>query len=132
LGNISLRSLERVQFEGILFYLFLHVGGEIAGSLCPFDRRLTIGLAVGTRLISHHTVTSLAGFHGGIASPTVVGTAVLLHEDAFRSYFDSLTNHGNQPPLFMDSFCNRLKLLTNYNFRKGHKKKSYQRGNPFW
>jgi hypothetical protein len=104
LGNISFRSLERVQFEGILFYLFLHVGGKIAGSLCPFDRRLTIGLTIGTRLISHHTVTSLAGFHDGIASPTVVGTAILLHEDAFRSYLDSLTNHGNQPPFFMDLF----------------------------
>jgi hypothetical protein len=102
LGNISFRSLERVQFEGILFYLFLHVGGEIASSLCPFDRRLTIGLTIGTHLISHPPVTSLAGFHDGIASPTVVGTAILLHEDAFRSYFDSLTNHGNQPPLFMD------------------------------
>jgi hypothetical protein len=104
LGNISFRSLERVQFEGILFYLFLHVGGKIAGSLCPFDRRLTIGLTIGTGLISHHTVTSLAGFHDGIASPTVVGTAILLHEDAFRSYLDSLTNHGNQPPFFMDLF----------------------------
>jgi hypothetical protein len=109
LRNISLRSLERVQFEGILFYLFLHVGGEIAGSLGPFDRRLTIGLAVGTRPISHHTVTSLAGFHDGIASPTIVGTAVLLHEDAFRSHFDSLTNHDTQPPFFMDLFCNLLK-----------------------
>jgi len=85
------------------------VGGEIASSLCPFDRRLTIGLTIGTHLISHHTVTSLAGFHDGIAPPTVVGTAILLHEDAFRSYLDSLTNHGNQPPLFMDLFCNQLK-----------------------
>jgi len=109
LGNISLRSLQRVQFEGILFYLFLHVGGEIARSLCPFDRGLTIGLAVGTRFISHHTITTLTGFHDGIASPTVVGTAILLHEDAFRSYLNSLTNHGNQPPLFMDLFSNHLK-----------------------
>jgi hypothetical protein len=109
LGDISLRSLERVQFEGILFYLFLHVGGEIARSLCPFDRGLAIGFAVGTRLISHHTITTLAGFHDGIASPTVVGTAVLLHEDAFRSYLNSLTNHGNQPPFFLDSFSNHLK-----------------------
>jgi hypothetical protein len=85
------------------------VGGEIASSLCPFDRRLAIGLTIGTQLKSHHTVTSLADFHDGIASPTVVGTAILLHEDAFRSYFDSLTNHGNQPPLLMDLFCNQLK-----------------------
>jgi len=76
------------------------MGGEIAGSLCPFDRGLTIGLAIGTCLESHHTITTLAGFYGGIASPTVVGTAILLHEDAFCSYFDSLTNHGDQPPFF--------------------------------
>jgi hypothetical protein len=109
LSDISLRSLQRVQFEGILFYLFLHMGGEITGSLCPFDRWLTIGLTIGTRLIRHHTVTSLAGFHDGIASPTVVGTAILLHEDAFCPYLDSLTNHGIQPPFLMDLFCNQLK-----------------------
>jgi len=76
------------------------MGGEIAGSLCPFDRRLTIGFTIGTGLISHQVVTFLAGFHDAIASPTVAGTAILLHEDLFRSYFDSLTNHGNQPPFF--------------------------------
>jgi hypothetical protein len=107
------------------------VRGKIAGSLCPFDRRLTIGLAVGTRLISHHTVTSLAGFHGGIASPTVVGTAILLHEDAFRSYFDSLTNHGNQPPLFMDLFSNQLKLLTITISEKGIKKRATEKVTHF-
>jgi hypothetical protein len=88
------------------------MGSEIARSLCPFDRGLAIGLTIGTRLISHHAVASLAGFHDGIASPTVVGTAVLLHEDAFRSYLNSLTNHDNQPPLFMDLFSNRLTLLS--------------------
>jgi hypothetical protein len=124
LGNISLRSLERVQFEGILFHLFLHVGGEITSSLCPFDRRLTIGLTIGTRLISHHAVTSLAGFHDGIASPTVVGTAILLHEDAFRSYFDSLTNHDNQPPFFIDLFSNLLQLLSITIFKKDIKKRA--------
>jgi hypothetical protein len=85
------------------------VGGEIARPLCPFDRRFTIGLAIGTCLISHHAVTTLTGLHDGIASPTVVGTAILLHEDAFRSYLNSLTNHDNQPPLFMDLFSNHLK-----------------------
>jgi hypothetical protein len=131
LGNISLRSFERVQFEGVLFYLFLHVGGEIAGPLCPFDRRLAIGLAVGTRLISHHTVTSLAGFHDGIASPAVVGTAILLHEDAFRSYLDSLTNHDNQPPFFMDLFCNLLKLLIITISKKGIKKRATEKVTHF-
>jgi hypothetical protein len=85
------------------------VGGKIASSLCPFDRRLTIGLTIGTRFISHHAITSLAGLHDGIASPPVVGAAVLLHKDAFRSYLDSLANHGDQPPFFMDSFFNWLK-----------------------
>jgi hypothetical protein len=80
------------------------MGGEIAGSLCPFDRGLTIGLAIGSGFEGHHTITTLAGFHDGVASPTVVGTAILLHEDAFCSYFDALTNHGTQPPFFMNLF----------------------------
>jgi hypothetical protein len=131
LGNVSLRSLKRVQFEGILFYLFLHVGSKIAGSLCPFDRRLTIGLTIGTRLISRHTITSLAGFHDGIASPTVVGTAILLHEDAFRSYFDSLTNHGTQPPFIMNLFSKHLKLLTIKTSKKSIKKRATRKVTHF-
>jgi hypothetical protein len=74
------------------------VSGEIAGPFSPFNRRLTIGLAIGPYFISHHPVTSFAGLDDGIASPTVIGTAVLLHEDALCSYLDSLTNHGNLPP----------------------------------
>jgi hypothetical protein len=74
------------------------MSGEIAGSFCPLNRRLTIGLAVGTRFESYHPVTPFAGLDDGITCPTVIGTAVLLHEDAFCSYLDRLTNHGNQPP----------------------------------
>jgi len=107
------------------------VGGEIAGSLCPFDRRLTIGLTIGTRLISHHTVTSLAGFHDGIASPTVVGTAILLHKNAFRSWFNSLTNHDNQPPFFMDLFSNFLKLLPITISKKDIKKRATEKVTHF-
>jgi hypothetical protein len=98
LGDIALGSLQWVQFEVIFFNFLFEMSGEIAGPLCPFDRGLTIGLAIRTCFIGHHSVTPLARLHDGIASPTVVGTAILLHEDTFCSYFDGLTNHGNQPP----------------------------------
>jgi hypothetical protein len=78
------------------------VGGEITRSFCPFNRRLTIGLAIGTHFVSYHPVTSFAGLDDGITSPTVIGTAVLLHEDALCSYFDGLTNHGDLPPFSLN------------------------------
>ena len=104
LGHISFRSLQRVQFEIIFFNFLLDVSGEIAGSLCPLHRRLTIGLAVGTSLVIHHSVTPFAGLDDGIASSPVVGTTRLLHEDALCSHLDSLTNHGNQPPFLLNLF----------------------------
>ena len=102
LTDISLGGLQRVQFKVILFHFLFDVSSKIAGSLCPFDGGLTIGLTIGTRFVCHHTITPSAGFHGGITSPTVVGTAVLPHEDTFCSHLDGLTNHGNQPPFSMD------------------------------
>jgi hypothetical protein len=98
LAHVSLGGLQRIQFERILLDFLLDVSGEIAGSFCPLHRGLTIGFAIGTYFISGHSVTSFAGFHDGITSPTVVGTAALLHEDTFCSHFDSLTNHGDLPP----------------------------------
>jgi hypothetical protein len=80
------------------------VGGKIAGPFCPFDGGFTIGLAIGTCGIFNHPVTPFAGLHDGITSPTVVGTAILLHENAFCSYFDGLTNHGDLPPFSMNCF----------------------------
>jgi hypothetical protein len=80
------------------------MSGKIAGSFCPFNGGLTIGLAIGTYFVSDHSVTSLAGLHDGITSPTVVGTACLLHEDAFCSHFDGLTNHGDLPPFSLNLF----------------------------
>jgi hypothetical protein len=75
------------------------VRGEIAGSFCPFQGGLRISFAIRTRFECHHSITPLAGLHDGITSPTVVGTAILLHEDTFCSHFDGLTNHGSLPPL---------------------------------
>ena len=75
LAYISLGGLQRVQLEGVFFDFLLDVSGEIAGSLCPFNRGLTIGFTIGTHFISDHSVTSFTGFHDGITSPTVVGTA---------------------------------------------------------
>ena len=104
------------------------MSGKIAGSLCPFDGRLTIGLTIGTRFVYHHSITPFAGLHGGITSPTVVGTAVLLHEDALRSHFCSLTNHGDLSPFSMDyvSKLKAIEMISVFFFANGHKKKSYK------
>jgi hypothetical protein len=104
LANASFGSLQRVQFEVIFFNFLLDVCGKIAGPFCPFGGGLTIGLAIGTGLKFHHAITPFAGLYDGITSPTVIGTAVLLHEDAFCSYLDRLTNHGYLPPFFLDLF----------------------------
>jgi len=104
LAYVSLRGLQRVQFESIFFDFFLDMSGEITGTLCPFYGGLTIGLAIGPHFISNHAVTPFAGLHDGITSPTIIGTACLLHEDAFCSHFDGLTNHGDLPPFSLSLF----------------------------
>jgi len=104
LADISLGSLQRVQFKVVFFHFLFDVSGEIAYSFCPFDGGLTIGLTIGTRFVYHHSITPFAGLHGGITSPAVIGTAVLLHEDTFCSHLDGLTNHGALPPFSMDLF----------------------------
>jgi hypothetical protein len=98
LADISLGSLQRIQLEVIFFDFLLDVGGEVTRSLGPLHSRLAVSLAIGTCFICHHTITLFAGLHDGITSPTVVGTAVLLHKDTFCSHLNSLTNHGDQPP----------------------------------
>ena len=102
MADISLGSLQRVQFEGVLFHVLLDVRGKVARTFCPFQSRFTIRFAIRTCFVAGYTVTSFAGLNDGITSPTVVGTAHLLHEDTFCSYFDGLTNHGNHPPFYMD------------------------------
>jgi hypothetical protein len=88
---------------------------KITRSLCPFDRRLTIGLTIGTHFVYDYSITPLAGLHDGIASSPVVGTAVLLHEDTFCSYFNGLTNHDNQPPFSLNlSFLNIAEMIGIY------------------
>jgi hypothetical protein len=104
LAHISLRGLQRVQFEIVFFNFLFDVSGEIAGSFCPFNRGLTIGLAIGTYFVSYHSVTPFAGLHDGITSPTIIGTAILLHEDTFCSHLDGLTNHGDLPPFSLNLF----------------------------
>jgi hypothetical protein len=80
------------------------MSGKIAGSFCPFNRRLTIGLAIGTYFVSYHPVTPFAGIDDGITSPTVIGTTGLFHEYALCSYLDTLTNHGDLPPFLLNLF----------------------------
>jgi len=104
LAYISLRGLQRIQFETIFFNFLLDVSGKVAGPFCPFDRGLTIGLAVGANFVCDHSVAPFAGFHDGITPPTIIGTACLLHEDAFCSHFDGLTNHGDLPPFSLSLF----------------------------
>jgi hypothetical protein len=90
------------------------VSGKIAGPFCPFNRGLTIGLAIGPHFESHYPVTPFAGLDDGIASPTVIGTAVLLHEDALCSYLDSLTNHGDLPPFSLNLFFQLDEIIAVY------------------
>jgi hypothetical protein len=119
LAHISLRSLQGVQFEIVFFNFFLDVSGKIAGSFCPFNRGLTISLAIGAYFVGYHSVTPLAGFHDGITSPTVIGTACLLHEDTFCSHFDGLTNHGDLPPFPLDLFFSKfIEIIKIYYFYK--------------
>jgi hypothetical protein len=104
LANASFGSLQRVQFEVIFLNFLLDVCGKIAGPFCPLGRGLAIGLAIRTGLKFRHAIAPFAGLYDGITSPTVIGTAVLLHEDTFCSCLDGLTNHGYLPPFFLDLF----------------------------
>ena len=100
--------------------------GEIAGSFCPFHGGLRISFAIRTRIECHHSITPLAGLHDRITSPTVVGTAALLHEDTFCSHFDRLTNHGSLPPLSTGFlFLKITEMIGFYCSTNKHKKKSY-------
>lgn len=78
------------------------MGGKIARSFGPFQAWFTIGLAIKAYRILHNPFTPFTGFNDGITSPTIVGTAVLLHEDTFCSGLYGLTNHGDLPPFLMD------------------------------
>jgi hypothetical protein len=118
LAYISLRGLQRVQPEIIFFNFLFDVSGKVAGPFCPFDRGLTIGLAIGTYFVSYHSVTSFAGFHDRITSPTVIGTACLLHEDTFCSHFDGLTNHGDLPPFSLNLFFKVFEIIKVYLFHR--------------
>jgi hypothetical protein len=101
LCGAALGSFQGVQFEGVFLDLFLDVRGEIAGSFGPFDRGLAVSLAKNARGVLRRTIAPLTGFHNGVTSPTVVGAAALLHEDALRSRFVGLALHGNRPPFIM-------------------------------
>lgn len=98
LGHIPFGGLQRIQLKGILFDFLFDVSGKIAGPFGPLDGRLTIGLAISPGRELHHSITPFAGLDDGIASPAIVGTAVLLHEDALCPRLNCLANHGNQPP----------------------------------
>jgi hypothetical protein len=60
LTDVTFGSLQRVQFEIVFFDFFLDVSGKIAGSLCPFDGGLRIGLTIGTGFIFYYSITPFA------------------------------------------------------------------------
>ncbi len=129
LADVSLGGLQRIQFEAVLFHFLLNVRREGASTLRPFDGRLTVGLAIRARCIFNSTLAAFAGLHDGITSPPVVGTAAFLHEDALRSHFHSLANHGDQPPFLMDFLqeSKPFEIIDFFNFTSRHKKKSNQK-----
>jgi hypothetical protein len=143
LGHVSLRSLEGVQLERILFDLFLDVRREVAGSLRPFGGRLTIGLAEGPGRERNDSVASRAGLDNGVALSAIVRAPVLFHEDTFRSRLHGLALHVTLPPFQWFLHIVRLDpgLKTGaygaHSNQSGHKKKLPNRalklfGNSFW
>jgi hypothetical protein len=102
------------------------MSGKITRTFCPFDRRFTIGLTISTHFVSHHSVAPFTGFYDGITSPTIIGAAALLHEDAFCSYLYGLTNHVDLPPFLLNLFLKLVEIIKVYKIGKEHKKKSYQ------
>jgi hypothetical protein len=109
------------------------VSGEIARSLRPLNRGLTIGLAIRSNFESDHSVAPSARLHDGIASPTIVGTAILFHENAFCSHLYGLTNHDNLPPFSLSLFFQLIKIIEVYLFYKQAQKKELPTfGNSFW
>ncbi len=133
MAYISLRGLQGVQLEIIFFDFLLDVRGKVARPFRPFYRRLTVGLAIGTDLVSHHSLTPVAGFHDGITSPTVVRAACLLHEDTFRSHFDGLTNHGDLPPFSLIFIFQLAEIAILFLFHQRAQKKELPAfGNSIW
>jgi hypothetical protein len=109
------------------------VSGEIAGALCPFDGGLAIGLAIRPGRVLHDSVTSLAGLDDRIASPAIVGAAVLLHKDALCSRLNRLANHDNLPPFFRLFLFNLVEMITfSAFFQPLQKKRVTRKSNSFW
>jgi hypothetical protein len=104
LAEASFGCLQRVQFEVIFFNFLFDVCGKITRSLCPLGGGFAIRLAVQTSWKFYHAITAFAGLDDGVTSPTVIGTAVLFHEDAFCSWLNGLTNHGYHPPFYFGLF----------------------------
>ncbi len=122
MGHVALRGLQGIQFEIVFLNLLLDVRGEVAGPFGPLDGRFAIGLAVNACGILHCPVAPLTGLDDGIAPPTIVRAAILLHEDALRSHLYGLTNHDDLPP-FSTRFFERVKIIELFKFMKRHKKK---------
>jgi hypothetical protein len=93
LGYTSFRGFYGIQFEGIFFDFFLHVGREVARPFGPFNSRLAIGFAEVTRRIGHDSVAPFAGFHDRKTFSAIIGTAVLLHKNTLCPRFHGLAKH---------------------------------------
>lgn len=138
LGHISLGSLQGVQLEVLFLDLFLHVGREVAGSLCPFQSGFAVGLAKRTRGVLDDAVASDTLIDDRIALAAVVGTTALLHEDALGPRLHRLALHGSLPPFLPYKVTDfRLSSPRISLGHSGHKKRATKKprglfGNSFW
>jgi hypothetical protein len=70
------------------------MGSEIAGTVFPLGLWIRASLAVISILYGQCLVTTLAGFHDGIAGAAVEVASLLAHEKAIGALFNRLTEHN--------------------------------------
>jgi hypothetical protein len=94
LADASLGRFQRIQLESLRLNLLLHMGGEVAGSLGPLDRRVTVTLAVRPCFENLNPLASFTGGDDRIAFTAIVATTIFLHKDTLCSRLNRLANHG--------------------------------------
>ena len=69
------------------------MGGEIAPSKEPFDRWISVELAIFALLILHDIPTSFAGLDNGVTGSPIEAATCLFHKDTIRTWFNRDTFH---------------------------------------